>query len=95
MHYKWGANVLFQITDYLQKLQIPMMAAYGIYVGWVGDFGWRIESVDGWMARFETSLAGVFAYPSIIGLSVGVGLSWVIYKIWARYAPSTTPLDDQ
>lgn len=62
-----------------------MMAVYGIYVGWVGDLGWSIESIDNGMARFESMLAGTFAYPSIIGLSVGVGLSWISYKIWVQF----------
>lgn len=78
--------MIIRILDYLRKFQIPIMAAWLIWVGWTGDLGMTITTFDNWMGQLDAAMFRVAGYPSLFLVSVGIAISWVSYWLWLKWS---------
>ena len=73
-----------KFNEIVKRYQVPLMAIWAIYFGWTGDFGWTIEAVDQGMTKADAFIVQATTYPSVFMISVGILLSWMSYRVWAR-----------
>ena len=84
--------MLNRFNDIIRKIQIPLTAAWLIWVGWTGDLGVSIAAFDKYMAQFDKAVMGGATYPSLFIFSVGIVASWSCYAVWARRTAAREPL---
>lgn len=74
-----------KFNEIVKRYQVPLMAAWAIYFGWTGDFGWTIEAVDRGMTKADAFVVQAATYPSVFMIAVGIFLSWASYRLWERF----------